>query len=588
MPPQEATPRLPFDPLALGVPSRRFPTYARGGMVCCSNPQAAAAGLQALRAGGTAADAAVAAAATLTVVEPTANGIGSDAFAQVWSVADDRLFGLNSSGRSPLSISREGVLAARRDEAGAMPRFGWTPVTVPGAPRAWAELVRRFGRRTLAQDLAPAVRYARDGFVVTPNVADMWARGHARYAALRDAANGVAPVTCGSAAGEPLSDAERTRLLEQLGAPGAAPGTFDAWHETFAPQGRAPLPGEVLCLPDHARTLAAIGATDARAFYEGDVAQAIDATSRARGGYLRADDLAAHEALWVEPLSVGYHGYTVCEIPPNGQGIAALVALNALNALPDLPSSSAPELYAHRQIEAMKIGFADAFRYVTDPDVMELDPRALLTPTYGAARAAEIGEHAADHGPANPHSSGTVYLCCADGEGNMVSYIQSNYMGFGSGVVVNGTGVSLQNRGHDFSLDPAAANVLAPRKRTYHTIIPGFLMRDGAPVGPFGVMGGYMQPQGHVQVVCNYVDRRMNPQQALDAPRWQWLRDGSVIVEAEFDPDLARRLRRRGHDVRVELDTPAFGRGQMIVRDPHTGVLVGGCEGRTDSLIACW
>ena len=282
---------------------------------------------------------------------------------------------------------------------------------------------------------------------------------------------------------------------------------------------------------------------------------------------------------------MNYRGFDVCEIPPNGQGIVALMALNILKEF-SLVNREDPRT-VHRQLEAVKMAFADAFRYVTDPDRMEIDYRDLLSPAYGAMRAREMGERAQIWTHRLPPKSGTVYLCCADGEGNMVSYIQSNYMGFGSGIVVEGTGISLQNRGADFSLDPGAANCLMPGKRTYHTIIPGFLMKDGRPIGPFGVMGAYMQPQGHVQVVTNYIDFHLDPQQALDAPRWQWLRDGTVTVEGRFSSDLARALRRLGHDVRLDINTPSFGRGQMIVRLDN-GVLVGGTESRTDSNIACY
>ncbi|MBE6990216.1 MAG: gamma-glutamyltransferase family protein [Ruminococcaceae bacterium] len=538
-----------FDPLAQRYPSQRYPIYARGGMVNCSSPQAASAGLEILRRGGNAMDAAVAAAATLTVVEPTANGIGSDAFALVWSEKDRRLFGLNASGPAPMLASAERVLSDGNDCGGKMPRRGWTPVTVPGAPGAWAELAGRFGRLPLAEDLAPAVRYAREGYPCAPNLAHIWQQDLRRYQA-------------------------------ELTGP-----AFAGWFRTFAPEGRAPEAGDMIRLPDHAATLEAIGSTDAAAFYTGDIARRIDAESRKFGGYLRYEDLAAFEAKWVEPIRVNYRGYEVCEIPPNGQGIVALMALNILKEF-DFPRRDNAET-CHRQLEAIKMAFADAFHYVTDPAHMTIDYQSLLDPAYGAMRAREMGDTSRIWSHAVPPRSGTVYLCCADGEGNMVSFIQSNYMGFGSGIVVDGTGVSLQNRGADFSLDPAAANCLQPGKRSYHTIIPGFLLKDGAPVGPFGVMGAYMQPQGHVQVVMNYVDFHMDPQQALDAPRWQWMRDGSVTVETRFDSQLARELRRRGHDVRVELSTPSFGRGQMIVRLDN-GVLVGGTESRTDSNIACF
>ena len=538
-----------FDPTYQKYPSQRYPIYARGGMVNCSSPQAAAAGLEALRAGGNAMDAAVAAAAALTVVEPTANGIGSDAFALVWSEKDQKLFGLNSSGPAPMEATVERILADHKDVDGAMPTYGWGPVTVSGAPKAWAELTSRFGRRTLAENVAPAVRYARGGYPCAPNLAVMWKRAFEKF-----------KTTC---TGE----------------------EFDEWYKTFTPEGRAYEAGDLIRLPRHADTLEEIGATNAASFYSGDLARKIDASSRKHGGYLRYEDLAAYEAKWVEPISVDYRGYQVCEIPPNGQGIVALMALNILKEF-DFREKDCVETY-HRQLEAMKMAFADAFHYVTDPDFMELDYHRLLDPAYGAQRAGEMGETAKIYTHSVPPKSGTVYLCCADGEGNMVSYIQSNYMGFGSGVVVEDTGISLQNRGHDFSLKEGDANVLRPGKRSYHTIIPGFLMQGGRPVGPFGVMGGYMQPQGHLQVMMNYIDFHLDPQQALDAPRWQWMRDNSVTVETRFDMELARQLQARGHNIRAELSTPSFGRGQMIVRLDN-GTLVGGTESRTDSNIACF
>ena len=540
---------FPFDPLFQRYPSQRFPLYARGGMVNCSSPQAAAAGLEVLRKGGNAMDAAVAAAASLTVVEPTANGIGSDAFALIWSEKDQKLFGLNSSGPAPQLLSIDRVMADGRAVNGKMPVRGWTPITVSGAPGAWAAIQGRFGRLSLSEDLAPAVRYAQEGYPCAPNLSAMWRISFDNFS-------------------KTLTGPE-----------------FKPWFETFCPNGRVPKAGEMICLPDHAVTLRRIGETNAEAFYRGDIARRIDEQSRRDGGYIRYEDYAAFRPRWVEPISVNYRGFDVCEIPPNGQGITALMALNILKEFTFTDRDD--ETTVHRQLEAIKMAFADAFRYVTDPEKMELDYHDLLDPAYGAMRAREMGERARIWTHRLPPKSGTVYLCCADGEGNMASYIQSNYMGFGSGIVVEGTGISLQNRGADFSLDPAAANCLMPGKRTYHTIIPGFLMKDGRPIGPFGVMGAYMQPQGHVQVMMNYIDFHLDHQQALDAPRWQWLRDGTVTVESRFSPDLARALRRLGHDVRMDLSTPSFGRGQMIVRLPN-GVLVGGTESRTDSNIACY
>ncbi len=540
---------LQFDPLDHKYPSVRYPVYARGGMVNCSSPQASAAGLEVLRKGGNAMDAAVAAAATLTVVKPTSNGLGSDAFALIWSEKGRKLFGLNSSGRAPALATIENILASGQATDGKMPRDGWLPVTVPGAPKAWAEVVSRFGKLSLAEDLAPAVNYARNGYPCGANLADMWESGIRTYRK-----HGDDPV-------------------------------YKALFDTFAPGGNMPKAGDVIVLPDHANTLEEIGATNAESYYTGELAKKIDAESRRFGGLLRYEDLAAHKADWVEPISVNYRGCDVCEIPPNGQGIVALMTLNILKEFELTGRDSLQTV--HRQLEAMKMAFADAFRYVTDPAHMDIDYHDLLQPTYGAMRAAEMTDRAQIWTHRLPPKSGTVYLCAADGEGNMVSFIQSNYNGFGSGIVVSGTGIALQNRGADFSLDPQAANCLKPGKRSYHTIIPGFLMQGGKPVGPFGVMGAYMQPQGHVQVVCNAVDFRLDPQQCLDAPRWQWLRDGRVILEPGFGEEFVKKLRETGHGASLETNRVLFGRGQMIVR-LENGVLCGGTEPRCDSNIACY
>lgn len=540
---------LQFDPLDHKYPSTRYPVYARGGMVNCSSPQASAAGLEVLRRGGNAMDAAVAAAATLTVAKPTSNGLGSDAFALIWSEKDQKLFGLNSSGRASALATIEAIQASGQATDGKMPRDGWLPVTVPGAPKAWAEVVKRFGRLSLSEDLAPAVNYARNGFPCLANLAAMWESGIRYYRK-----HGDDPV-------------------------------YKALFDTFAPGDKTPDAGDLVFLPDHADTLEEIGATNAESYYTGELAKKIDAESRRFGGLLRYEDLAAHKADWVEPISVNYRGYDVCEIPPNGQGIVALMTLNILK---EFELSGRDSLQTvHRQLEAMKMAFADAFRYVTDPAHMDIDYHDLLQPSYGAMRAAEMTDRAQVWTHRLPPKSGTVYLCAADGEGNMVSFIQSNYNGFGSGIVVSGTGIALQNRGADFSLDPAAANCLRPGKRSYHTIIPGFLMQGGKPVGPFGVMGAYMQPQGHVQVVCNAVDFHLDPQQCLDAPRWQWLRDGRVILEPGFGEEFADKLRAIGHDASLEPNYNLFGRGQIIVRLAN-GVLCGGTEPRCDSNIACY
>jgi gamma-glutamyltranspeptidase/glutathione hydrolase len=535
-----------FDPVFSPYPSRRYPIYAREGMVAASSPQAAAAGLEALRAGGSAADAAVAAAAALTVVEPTANGIGSDAFAIIWS--GGRLHGLNASGTAPLAVSIEKI----RKDYGAvekMPLLGWAPVMVPGAPAAWAALNGRFGRLPLGKVLAPAIAYAREGYPLGPNLAGAFA---------------------GSA--------------ERFKTQGADP-VFAEWWKTFMPWGENPRPGDILTLKNHGDTLQAIADTRAESFYRGDLAERILADSRELGGYFCEEDFSNYRPEWVEPVSVNYRGYDVWELPPNGQGICALMALNILKEFSFTRRESADTF--HKQWEAMKLAFSDALAHITDPRFMAEDYREWLRPEYGARRAGEIGNTASLPQAERPPKSGTVYLCTADREGGMVSYIQSNYMGFGSGVVVRDTGIALQNRGGDFSLDPRAPNCLAPGKKCYHTIIPGFLTRDGQAIGPFGVMGGYMQPQGHVQVVTNLLDFGLNPQQALDAPRWQWIRGRSFSVEDRFSAEIARTLASMGHEVDISLSNIAFGRGQIILR-LENGILVGATESRTDSNIACW
>ena len=537
---------MQFIPNYLPYPSVRYPIYARNGMVCASSPQAAAAGLEAMKKGGNAMDAAVATAAALTVCEPTANGIGSDAFALIWVEKEKKLYGLNASGFSPRNISIDALKAQGHE---TMPTYGWAPTMVPGAPAAWAAVANRFGALPMTESMAPAIRYAREGYPASPNLAQMWKRAYDKF----------------------------TTVLQGE--------EYAAWFDTFTPEGRCPAAGDMIRLPDHADTLEEIARTQAESFYRGALAEKIVADSQKHGGFFCAEDFAEYQPQWVEPISVDYRGYTVCEIPPNGQGIVALMALNILKEF-SFPEKESIDTY-HKQWEAMKIAFADGKYHVTDPRYMKVTPADLLAPEYGAHRAAQITDTAAEPCPELPPKSGTVYFCTADGEGNMVSFIQSNYMGFGSGIVVEGTGISLQNRGHDFSLNPEDANALAPGKKSYHTIIPGFLLKDGEAVGPFGVMGGYMQPQGHVQVVMNLVDFHLNPQQALDAPRWQWIKGKTFQVEDRFSNEIAKQLALRGHDVQVALDNVAFGRGQMILK-LENGTLVGGTEGRTDSNIACW
>ncbi|WP_147804130.1 gamma-glutamyltransferase family protein [Alkalicoccus halolimnae] len=525
--------------------SKRNVTYGKNGMVATSQPLAAQAGLDILKKGGNAVDAAIAAAAALTVVEPTSNGIGSDAFALVW--IKDKLHGLNASGQAPQKLSIEELKSQGVEE---IPKFGFTPVTVPGAPAAWAELSEKFGKLSLKEALAPAVCYAREGYPLSPTLASFW--------------NRAADV-----------------FKEQLNGE-----EFHAWFETFVPGGKVPDVGEIWKSEGHAFTLEKIGETNAASFYSGELADKIDACSKKHNGFIRKEDLEAFSPEWVNPVSVNYKGYDVWEIPPNGQGIIALMALNMLKK--ETFQTRESEKTYHRQIEAMKLAFADGEKYITEEKHMSQSVSDLLSEDYAEKRSSKIGEEALYPEAGEPSSSGTVYLAAADGEGNMVSFIQSNYMGFGSGIVVPGTGISLQNRGHNFSMNPEDDNALEPGKRTYHTIIPGFLTKDNQPVGPFGVMGGFMQPQGHMQVVMNTIDFGLNPQSALDAPRWQWMGKKNVLLEQTVPNHIAHALSARGHDVQVTHQSGNFGRGQIIWRDPVTGVLAGGTESRTDGSIAVY
>jgi gamma-glutamyltranspeptidase/glutathione hydrolase len=516
--------------------------YGRKGMVAASQPLAAGAGMDMLKQGGNAVDAAIATAACLTVVEPTSNGIGGDAFVLVWT--GGRLQGLNASGPAPASIS---LAAVRKLGHTAMPALGWLPVTVPGAPAAWAELSRRFGRLPFSTLLAPAVEYAARGHPVSPVVAHAWRRSYEHY---------------------------RQAVGEE----------FRPWLDTFAPGGRTPAAGELWTSPDQALTLQAIADTVGEDFYRGRLAERIDAHSREHGGFLRGEDLAAFRPEWTEAIGVDYRGFRVWEMPPNGQGLVVLMALNILSQF-DL-SARTTEFACHLQLEAMKLAFAEGLTHITEPGKMRVTVEELLAEGRAREQAARIADRAHEPAAATPVPGGTVYLATADGEGTMVSFIQSNYMGFGSGVVVPGTGISLQNRGHTFSLDRGHANCLDPGKRTYHTIIPGFLTRGGSPIGPFGVMGGFMQPQGHLQVLTGSIDLGFNPQAVLDAPRWRWEGGRTVLLERGFSESMARALEERGHDLRW-AEPIAFGRGQIIWRDAD-GVLAGATEPRCDGAVLAW
>ncbi len=533
---------FPFNSQRYSFPSRRRLVFGKNGMVAASNPLAAGAGIEVLKAGGNAVDAALAAAAVLTVVEPTSNGLGGDAFALVHT--GGKLYGLNSSGPCPAGLTAQTL----RDEGhSSVPARGLAPITVPGVPAAWGALSKKFGRLPLADVLRPAVRYARGGFPLQPKVAQLWKAAQELFSALA-----------------------------------RENGLFAPWLQTF---GLAEAePGELVTLKDHAETLEEIGRTGGESFYRGELARQIGSFVRSSGGWLSAEDLAAFSPEWVEPLSVPYRNYQIFELPPNGHGLTVLLALNILRGFEPTRDR---ELFLHQTVEAMKLAFADAKAYIADPRQADVPLAELLSEGYAERRRALIRNRAELPCPGSPRCGGTVYLASADGDGNMVSYIQSNYMGFGSGVVVPGTGIALHNRGANFSLDPASPNCLAPGKRPYHTIIPGFLCRDGQPFGPFGVMGAFMQPQGHVQVVSSLADDGLNPQEALDRPRWQWTGGLSLELEQTFPNDLALSLKDRGHQVTVSADDTSFGRGQVILRD-GSGVLCGATEPRTDGAVAVW
>ena len=519
------------------------------GMVCTSQPLAAEAGIDILKQGGNAIDAAVAAAAAMTVVEPVMNGIGGDAFALIWY--QNRLYGINGSGPAPQSLSPEAIRAMG---CGRMPSDGWASVTVPGAVSVWRQLARRFGRLPFAECLQPSISYARKGFDVTPVISRIWEKEYKKF---------------------------QDNLPDSL---------FQIWATAFsdAENLRAPLSGERWCQPDQGNTLEEIARSEGESFYRGDIARQIHDAFRNAGGFLQQSDLAAYEASWVDPIATEYHGYTVYEIPPNGHGIVTLMALNILSEYEQNACRLTGDDRLHAQIEALKLAFTDGLHTITDPAYMSVSVEQLLSRHRADLRSREIGEQALLPAPGSFTSGGTIYLCTADGEGNMVSLIQSNYKGFGSGVVIPGTGIAMNNRGRDFSLNPQDANYLQPGKKSYHTIIPGFLCRHtGEPVGPFGVMGGMMQPQGHLQVLINQIDNGMDPQQALDAPRWRWDGGRTIALEPIVPQSVKHVLDQRGHCTVHADDFLEFGRGQ-IIRKEADGTYLGGSESRADGRCAVW
>ncbi len=526
---------MQFD--AFQFPSRRSNVVARNGVVATSQPLAAQAGLDVLRDGGNALDAAIATVAALCVLEPTSTGIGGDAFALIWWADEQKLYGLNASGTAPQALSAAWLRSEGHEE---MPRLGPLSVTVPGSLRGWQMALQRFGSKPLADILQRAIDYAQDGFAVSERISDAWQRS-AHF----------------------MSQHPHSR-------------------RTWTLDGRAPRPGELFRNPQLAATLQRLAAEGIDLFYEGDIARQIAHTVQEAGGVLAESDLAQFQAEWVEPLAADYrNGYTFHEIPPNGQGLAALLALNIARDFDFGPLPYDSPQRVHLLIEAMKLGFADALAYVADPRQAPAPLQGLLSAEYTAQRRALIDPAQAMMPDAGhpPGLGDTVYLTVADRAGNMVSWIQSLYMGFGSGLTAGTTGVQLQNRGANFTLQEGHPNQVAPGKRPYHTIIPGFITREGQAWSSFGVMGGFMQPQGQLQVAVNLVDYGMTPQAALDAPRFRWIEGKKVTLEDSFAPDLRRALAAMGHDV---VQAHYYGGGQVIVRDPHSGVYIAGSEPRND------
>ncbi len=528
--------------------STRLPVFARN-VVSTSHPLAAQAGLRMMLKGGNAVDAAIAAAAAITITEPVSNGLGSDAFAILWDGKE--LHGLNASGRAPQTWTPDYFKSKYGADAKTPPKRGMDSVTVPGAVASWVALSERFGKLPFADLMEPAIEIAERGYLLPVVVQQKWAAA----------------------------------TPELQGQPGFAQG--------FLPWGRAPQVGELFQFKAAARGLRAIAETRGQAYYGGEIAHAIEKFAAANGGSITARDFAAYQPEWVKPIGKNYRGYTLHEIPPNGQGIAALIALGILDQF-DVRSLAVDGVDSqHLQIEAMKLAFADVYRYVAEPANMEVTAGQMLDDAYLASRAKLIDmKKAQDFGAGNPVRGGTIYLTAADENGMMVSFIQSNYMGFGSGCVEPSFGISLQNRGHAFSLDANGhnpANLVAPGKRPFHTIIPAFLTKDGQPVMSYGVMGANMQPQGHMQTLVRMLDYGQNPQAACDAPRWRYNAGLEINVEQQMDKATVQGLADRGHVMEVINDNyQDFGAGQFIWRagDPKVQGYVAASDARRDGLAA--
>ncbi len=525
-----------------GFAARRSVVMARGGMVASSQPLAVEAGISILKQGGNAIDAAIATALTLGVVEPVSTGIGGDAFLLYQSAADGRIYGINGSGRCPRRLTLDEL--QRRGIKG-IPTTGLASVTVPGAIDAFVEAQRRHGKLTFAEVLEPAIHYASEGFPVSEIIAKQWQGA--------------------------------VRLLSQ----------YPSSARTYLADGKAPQAGDVHRQPNLARTLKLLAAEGRDAFYQGEIARQIVQFSQENGGFFSLEDFNSHTTEWVEPISIDYHGYTILELPPNGQGITALMALNILEGydLSSMEYGSAP--YYHLLIEATKQAFADRDCYIADPTFADLPIEGLLSKAYARERRLEImPDRAGDYQAGSPLPFGnTVYVSCVDREGNVVSLINSLFTAFGSGVVAGDTGICLQNRGAGFVDDARHPNVLAPGKRPLHTIIPAMILKDKRPWVCFGVMGGDVQPQGHTQVAINLIDFHMNVQEAIEAPRYRIMGGKLVALERSIPHEVRHALEAMGHELlpygEIPPGTP-YGGGQAILIDHERGVLQGGSDHRKD------
>lgn len=547
----------------VGAPwATRSPVLAVNGMAATSHPLASQVAIDILQEGGSALDAAVAANAAIGLMEPTGNGIGGDLFAIVWDPKTKKLYGLNGSGRS----AQGQTLAQLQEKIGdvsQIPNWGTPPVTVPGTVDAWFELHEKFGKLPMKQNLAPAINYAREGFPVTEVIAYYMDIYQKRYERLHKA-------------GE----------IEEIA----------NYQSTFLIDGKAPVEGQVFKNPDLANTLAKIAEGGRDAFYKGDIAKTIDTYFKRIGGPLRFNDFAEHTSTWVDPVAINYRGYDVWELPPNGQGIAALQMLSVLKnfELGNMEHNGSD--YLHLMTEAKKLAFEDRARFYADPDYVNIDLDYLLSDEYGAKRAELIDVNKAalevDHGDPKLIEGDTIYLTVADKDGMMVSLIQSNYRGMGTGLVADGLGFIFQNRGAQYSLTPGHPNVYEPGKRPFHTIIPAFITKDEKPFLSFGLMGGAMQPQGHAQMVSNIIDFGMNVQQAGDAarfhhkgstsPTWEGrMKDGGVLeLESGISASVVRALQQKGH--KIHITSGPFGGYQAIMKDLKTGIYHGASEMRKD------